>query len=189
MFEKLEAVEKRYEELTKLISDPEVIANQSEWQKLMKEHAEIQELVDEEVYNLLEEDAYKLFDERLLATIDAVREILDVPLTCNNWHWGGSRSNCGYRSKQCYIGAQRSYHKRGQAVDLISSQMTAKEMRDKLNFEVNELVDIRLVGDHIEVSKSKTRCLFCNSDNDIKYYKNYAMCKNCLDEMVEKFGK
>lgn len=93
---------------------------------------EIQELVDEEVYNLLEEDAYKLFDERLLKTIDVVREILDVPLTCNNWHWGGSRCNCGYRSKQCSIGAPKSYHKRGQAVDLISSQMTAKEMRDKL---------------------------------------------------------
>ncbi len=45
MFEKLEAVEKRYKELTKLIADPEVIANQSEWQKLMKEHASIEEVV------------------------------------------------------------------------------------------------------------------------------------------------
>lgn len=45
MFEKLEAVEKRYEELTKMISDPEVIARQSEWQKLMKEHAGIEEIV------------------------------------------------------------------------------------------------------------------------------------------------
>ena len=45
MFEKLEAVEKRYEELTKLISDPEVISKQSEWQKLMKEHAAIEEIV------------------------------------------------------------------------------------------------------------------------------------------------
>ena len=45
MFEKLEAVEKRYEELTKLISDPEVIANQSEWQKMMKEHANIEDVV------------------------------------------------------------------------------------------------------------------------------------------------
>lgn len=45
MFEKLEAVEKRYEELTKIISDPEVIARQSEWQKAMKEHAAIEELV------------------------------------------------------------------------------------------------------------------------------------------------
>ena len=45
MFEKLEAVEKRYEELTKMIADPEVIANQAEWQKLMKEHANIEEVV------------------------------------------------------------------------------------------------------------------------------------------------
>ena len=45
MFEKLEAVEKRYEELTKLIADPEVISKQSEWQKLMKEHASIEEIV------------------------------------------------------------------------------------------------------------------------------------------------
>ncbi|MBR0490770.1 MAG: peptide chain release factor 1 [Clostridia bacterium] len=45
MFDKLEAVEKRYEEITKMISDPEVIANQSEWQKLMKEHASIEEIV------------------------------------------------------------------------------------------------------------------------------------------------
>ena len=45
MFDKLELVEKRYDELTKLISDPEVIANQSEWQKLMKEHASIEEVV------------------------------------------------------------------------------------------------------------------------------------------------
>lgn len=45
MFEKLEAVEKRYEELTKMISDPEVISNQEEWQKLMKEHASIEDIV------------------------------------------------------------------------------------------------------------------------------------------------
>lgn len=45
MFEKLEAVEKRYEELTKIISDPEVIANQTEWQKAMKEHGSMEEIV------------------------------------------------------------------------------------------------------------------------------------------------
>lgn len=45
MFEKLEAVEKRYEELTKMISDPEVISNHTEWQKLVKEHASIEDVV------------------------------------------------------------------------------------------------------------------------------------------------
>ena len=46
MFEKLENVEKRYEELNEKISDPEVIANQNEWKKLMKEHADIEEIVE-----------------------------------------------------------------------------------------------------------------------------------------------
>lgn len=45
MFEKLENVEKRYDELTKLISDPEIISNHAEWQKLMKEHASIEDVV------------------------------------------------------------------------------------------------------------------------------------------------
>ncbi len=45
MFEKLETVEKRYDELTKMISDPEVISNHTEWQKLMKEHASIEDIV------------------------------------------------------------------------------------------------------------------------------------------------
>ena len=45
MFQKLEAVEKRYEELNKKISDPEIIARTSEWTGYMKEHAEIEEVV------------------------------------------------------------------------------------------------------------------------------------------------
>ena len=45
MFEKLELVEKRYDELTKQISDPEVIANQNEWRKLVKEHSSMEDVV------------------------------------------------------------------------------------------------------------------------------------------------
>ncbi len=45
MFQKLEDVEKRYEELNKLISDPEVISRQNEWKKLMKEHSDIEDIV------------------------------------------------------------------------------------------------------------------------------------------------
>ena len=46
VFDKLENVEKRYEELNDKISDPEVIANQNEWKKLMKEHADIEKIVE-----------------------------------------------------------------------------------------------------------------------------------------------
>ena len=46
MFQKLEAVEKRYEELNKKISDPDTIAKQDEWKKLMKEHANLIDIVE-----------------------------------------------------------------------------------------------------------------------------------------------
>ena len=46
MFQKLEAVEARYEELNKKISDPEIIARQDEWKNLMKEHATLVDVVE-----------------------------------------------------------------------------------------------------------------------------------------------
>ena len=45
MFEKLEAWKARYEALSEEIAKPEVIANQEQWRKLMKEHAELEEVV------------------------------------------------------------------------------------------------------------------------------------------------
>lgn len=45
MFEKLESVEKRYEDLTTKISDPDVIADNNEWRKLVKEHSSIEDVV------------------------------------------------------------------------------------------------------------------------------------------------
>lgn len=45
MFQKLEDVEKKYEDLTTKISDPEIISNQNEWRTYMKEHAEIEPIV------------------------------------------------------------------------------------------------------------------------------------------------
>lgn len=68
MFEKLQAVEERYEELTKLIADPEIIANQAEWQKLMKEHASIEEIV-------LKFREYK----KVKASMEEAQELLQDP--------------------------------------------------------------------------------------------------------------
>ena len=45
MFDNLEELEKKYEELTKKISDPDVISNNSEWKKMMKEHSELDPIV------------------------------------------------------------------------------------------------------------------------------------------------
>jgi peptide chain release factor 1 len=46
MFDKLEELEKKYNELTEKISDATVIANQDEWKKYMKEHSQMKEVVE-----------------------------------------------------------------------------------------------------------------------------------------------
>lgn len=46
MFDKLDEVEKRYDELTKLISDPDVISDQQTWQKYMKQRAHMEDVVE-----------------------------------------------------------------------------------------------------------------------------------------------
>ncbi|AET70912.1 peptide chain release factor 1 [Desulfosporosinus orientis DSM 765] len=45
MLEKLYEIERKYDELTELLSDPEIIANQSEWQKYAKAQAGMTNLV------------------------------------------------------------------------------------------------------------------------------------------------
>ena len=102
MFQKLEAVEKRYEELNKLISDPEVIAKQDEWRKLMKEHSSIEDVVAKyreykKVKNDLEESKEMLNDPELkdLAEMEML-EAKEKPLTSylgveQNWQRNSNR--------------------------------------------------------------------------------------------------
>lgn len=65
MLDKLQAIEEKYLELERLIADPEVIANQSEWQKHARAHAAMTEIVT--VYR-----EYK----KVLAGIEEARAIL-----------------------------------------------------------------------------------------------------------------
>ena len=45
MFDKLEFIEDKYKDLSNKISDLEIIADQNQWKKLVKEHSDIEPLV------------------------------------------------------------------------------------------------------------------------------------------------
>lgn len=64
MLDKLKEIERRYEELTQLLSDPEVIANQTEWQKHAKAQAGLTEIV--EVFREYQEVVKNLDDTKSL---------------------------------------------------------------------------------------------------------------------------
>lgn len=88
MYEKLAFIEKRYEELSGSISNPEVIADQETWRKLMKEHSDITPIVEkyreykkaidtiEEAKTLIKEEADKDFCEMLRLEIEENNEKL-----------------------------------------------------------------------------------------------------------------
>lgn len=100
----------------------------------------IKELVSSNVYKKYGDDSVELLDPIALKVLENVREILDVPLICNNWAVGGNRNYCGYREPECTIGTKGSFHRKGQGFDLISKYMTAAEMRDKLEQNQDKLI-------------------------------------------------
>ena len=68
MFEKIEELERRFQELESLLADPVVIGNQTEFRKFSREHAELSALVD----------AYRRY-KKVLAEISDNRELLGDP--------------------------------------------------------------------------------------------------------------
>ena len=88
MFDNLNEIEAKYEELTKKISDPDVIANQEEWRKLMKEQSDLEPIVQkyreykrtkesfEEAKELLKDPEMKdLAEEEMLSSKDKLPEL------------------------------------------------------------------------------------------------------------------
>src|SRR5713101_2612827 len=81
MFERLEKIRERYEEVTRLLSDPAVIASQTKYRELSKEHSELTEII--RVYNLYRKTESDLQEirELLRTTNDAdMRELAQTEL-------------------------------------------------------------------------------------------------------------
>ena len=76
MFDKLEEVEKRYEELNKLISDPEIISDQNSFKKYMKEQSMLTDVVEKfreykKVKNAMEEAEELMSDPEMKEIAEA----------------------------------------------------------------------------------------------------------------------
>lgn len=86
-------------------------------------HFGIEELVPERVFKKIGSRAWQLLDDRLLITIDALREEFGS-ITINNWKWNGSRQYSGLRDEHFYSSvtsylSSRSQHKYGRAADML----------------------------------------------------------------------
>ncbi|MEW9094467.1 MAG: peptide chain release factor 1 [Clostridiaceae bacterium] len=73
MLDRLDFIENKYEELSIKISDPSVMADQKEWQKLCKEHSDLEDVV-------VKYREYKKVQENLESDKEMLKEDLDKDL-------------------------------------------------------------------------------------------------------------
>lgn len=95
-------------------------------------HFIIKELVPPEVWEAEGERALAHFDERILVSIEQIRSHFNVPVTINNWHLGGQFKYRGYRPQSCNVGAKRSLHRSGGALDFDVRDFTADQVRREI---------------------------------------------------------
>lgn len=81
MFQRLEDVEKKYEELTSKISDPDVIADQNNWRVYMKEHAEIEPIVMK--YKEYKKTKQQMEDAKELMSDPEMKELAEMEMLDN----------------------------------------------------------------------------------------------------------
>lgn len=99
-------------------------------------HFILQELVCSHIYNAFGEQAWSFFDDRLLQTIDLLRDQIG-PIYINNWDMGGKYDERGYRCIQCSIVKDAiahgvlyaSAHTRAQASDFTARDMNVIQVR------------------------------------------------------------
>ena len=107
----------------------------------------VYELVSKAVYTKYGDAAIMFLDDRLIETLDRIREILGVPMTINDWYWNGKNQQRGLRENICQLVSSKtksntlylSRHIFGRAFDAVSSKMSAEEMRQKIEKNKDKL--------------------------------------------------
>lgn len=78
----------------------------------------LQEFINPNDFAEHKENSIELIDPHLIQIADFIREKVGKPVTINNWHTGGSFHESGLRESNTTIGAKKSAHKDGKAIDV-----------------------------------------------------------------------
>lgn len=136
----------------------------------LQDYFDISELVCEHTLKRWGNQAWQFFDTNTLHSLLVLRtEIFRVPMTIN----AGDSAQRGLRCNLCSIvkGQKKQYlsaHLMGKGFDVVSSEMTAQEMRDKIFENADKLpVPIRIEDgvswlhfDTFDPSNSKNKITF-----------------------------
>lgn len=89
---------------------------------------DLNELVPSSVYNRFGHKSIWFIDLRIVEAAEYVRKEFGVPITINDWSWGGNYQMSGFRPKSSTIGAEFSQHLMGRALDLKFEGISVQEV-------------------------------------------------------------
>lgn len=93
----------------------------------------IEELVPKAIFTKRGEKAWELIDDRLITTLDFIKERFPRgTVTINNWKWGGDREWSGLRVPASPYYSETSQHAYGRAIDAVFSHYTAEQIRQDI---------------------------------------------------------
>lgn len=92
-------------------------------------HFKVYEFVDSDTYNKFGENSLWMIDNRMLWTMDRVRELFNKPVIINNWAFAGNRKWSGIRYSGTPYYSKTSQHSFGRAIDFLVDGINASEVR------------------------------------------------------------
>ena len=73
-------------------------------------------------------------------------------------------------------------------LDELGRVVIPKEIRNKLDIEEKDPIEIYIEGNSIVLKKFELGCIFCNNSRDLTTYKDKLICKKYL-EKISIFNK
>lgn len=70
-------------------------------------------------------------------------------------------------------------------LDELGRVVIPKEIRNKLDIEEKDPIEIYLDGTSIVLRKFELGCIFCNNSKDLTTYKDKLICKKCLSKISD----
>ena len=68
-------------------------------------------------------------------------------------------------------------------IDDLGRVVLPKELRDMLNIEIRNPLEIYVDGNMILLKKYEPGCVFCSSAKDVVYFKGKNICPECLKNL------
>ena len=72
-------------------------------------------------------------------------------------------------------------------VDELGRVVIPKEIRNGLEIEEKDPLEIYVEGEKIILKKHTTSCIFCNSNKNLNDYKDKVVCLNCMSEIAKLY--